>query len=50
MYSEVIEDGAAAERITTIKHSLEADNMLVDGEFDSQKYNECFMNIYGFDE
>ena len=50
LYSEVIKEGCAAGKLTTIKNSLEADNVMGDGEFNSQKYNDCFMNIYGFDE
>ena len=43
LYSSILSEGRADEEVESIQHSM--GNV----EFNSQTYNECFMNIYGFD-
>ena len=50
LYSDIIKGGDAKGEIRTISNALEAANELEDGEFDSQKYNDCFMNINAFED
>ena len=43
LYSAILSEGRAEEEVESIKNSLG------EIEFDSQQYNDCFMNIYGYD-
>ena len=43
LYSAILSEGRAEEEVESIK------NPLGDFEFDSQEYNNCFMNIYGYE-
>ena len=43
LYSAILSEGRAEEEVESIKNSLG------DIPFDSQQYNDCFMNIYGYE-
>ena len=47
LYSEILTRGNAEEEVEGIRNAIDDES---DVEFDSHKYNECFMNIYGFSE
>ena len=42
-YSAILSEGSTEEEVESIKNSLG------DIPFDSQQYNDCFMNIYGYE-
>ena len=46
LYSNILVEGKAEEHVETISNALGEEGEL----FDSQKYNDCFMNIYGYSE
>ena len=44
LYSQIISGNKGEEEVEAIKNTLDDEHEV----FCSQKYNECFMNIYGF--